>query len=54
MTTGKLKVGYGASEQEAFENLRLRLTHKELALVVREEPKKVNQREFRNYIGQLG
>jgi len=54
MTNGKKKLGYGGSAEEAYENLRLRLTEKEMALIVKDRWLRVPQRELRQHIGELG
>lgn len=54
MKNGKKKLAYGETPDDAYENLRLRLTDKELSQVVKEGALRINQREMRNYINQLG
>ena len=54
MKNGKKKLAYGETPDDAYENLRLRLTDKELSLVVKADAIRINQREMRNYIHQLG
>jgi hypothetical protein len=54
MKNGKKKVGYGASPQEAFENLRFRLTDYEVSEILADKYQVINQREFRVHIGELG
>jgi hypothetical protein len=54
MQNGKKKLAYGETPDDAYENLRLRLTDKELNLVVKADAIRINQREMRNYIHQLG
>ena len=54
MKNGKKKVGYGASEQEAFDNFALRLSAEEMDMIIRENPKKINQREYRAHVEEFG
>lgn len=54
MKNGKKKLGYGPSAQAAFESLRLRLTPKEMAEIVQEEPMRIPQRDLQKHARQLG
>ena len=54
MTNGKKKLGYGGSAEEAYENLKLRLTEKEMQAIRRDQWIRVPQRELRQHIGELG
>ena len=54
MQNGKKKLGYGGSPEEAYENLKLRLTPKELVQVVKENPIRIGQRELQKYARELG
>ncbi|HEX9076154.1 MAG TPA: hypothetical protein VF932_10265 [Anaerolineae bacterium] len=54
MKNGKKKLGYGASPEAAFENLKLRLTSKELEGIVREGFIKIPQRDLQKYARELG
>ena len=54
MKNGKKKLGYGGSADEAYENLKLRLTSKELAQVVKENPVRIVQRDLQKYVRELG
>ncbi|MBI4771049.1 MAG: hypothetical protein HY784_11740 [Chloroflexi bacterium] len=54
MTNGKQKLGYGSSAEDAYESLRLRLTEKEMQLVIRERCTRIAQRELRQHIQRLG
>ncbi len=54
MTNGKRKAGYGPDPDGAFENLKLRLTADEIALVKKDEFLRVSQREFRKHLHELG
>lgn len=54
MTNGKKKLAYGASPEDAYEILRLRLTPGEVAHVIKDEYTKISQRKLRQYIQELG
>lgn len=54
MRDGKKKLAYGASPEDAYEILSLRLTPQELAQVIPDEHTKISQRELRQYIHELG
>jgi hypothetical protein len=54
LTNGKKKLAYGQSPEDALEILRIRLSEQEMAEVVTDQFIKVNQRELRQYIKNLG
>jgi hypothetical protein len=54
MKNGKKKLGYGGTAGEAFDNLRLRLTPKEMELVIREGPVRIVQRDLQKHVHELG
>ena len=54
MKSGRRKLGYGGSPEEAFENLKLRLTSAEVELVLPNQYKKITQREMRDHLHELG
>jgi len=54
MRNGKKKVGYGPTPGEAYERLGDRLTPKEMVEVLRDNPERVSQREFRKHLHELG
>lgn len=54
MTNGKQKLAYGASPEDALEILAMRLTEAELALIKRDEYKRIPQREMLKHISNLG
>jgi hypothetical protein len=54
MKNGKKKLAYGASPEDAYEILRLRLAPEELDQVIREECTKISQRKLRQHIHELG
>ena len=54
MTNGKRKLAYGTSPEDAYKNLKLRLTEKELALVIKEQSTRIAQRELQQHVHELG
>jgi len=54
MKNGKKKLGYGTTAQDAFENLKLRLTPKEVELVIPTEYLRFPQRELHKHVHELG
>lgn len=54
MRNGRKKLAYGASPEDAYENLRLRLTPEEMAPILKETARKITQREIRDHIADLG
>lgn len=54
MRNGKRKISYGASPDDAYDCLRLRLSDAELAEVSPTEYLKIQQRELTKYVDQLG
>lgn len=54
MKNGKKKLGYGASPEAAFQNLKLRLTSKEMEGIVREEFIKIPQKDLQKFARELG
>ncbi len=54
MKNGKKKLGYGGSPEEAYENLRLRLTPKEMEQIVKENPVRITQRDLQKHVRELG
>ncbi len=54
MKNGKKKLGYGPSAKEAFENLRLRLSPKEMEMVLEGDCTRIPQRELQKYAKELG
>ena len=54
LTNGRKKLAYGESPEDALEILRIRLSEQELAEIVTDQFIKVNQRELRQYIKNLG
>ena len=54
MMSGKKKIGYGGSPEEAYENLKLRLTSKEMEQIVEDDPIRIVQRDLQKYVHELG
>jgi hypothetical protein len=54
LANGRKKLAYGESPEAALEILRIRLSEQEMAEIVTEQFIKVNQRELRQYIKNLG
>lgn len=54
MKNGKKKLAYGTTPEDAYENLKLRLTPKEMALVIKEQYIRFSQRELQKHIHELG
>ncbi|MGE5262278.1 MAG: hypothetical protein ACM3S0_02760 [Acidobacteriota bacterium] len=54
MKNGKRKLGYGPSPEAAFENLKLRLTPKEIEGIVRGEFIKIPQKDLQKFARELG
>lgn len=54
MKNGKKKLGYGGSADEAYENLKLRLSPQEMAQIVKENPVRIVQRDLQKYVRELG
>ncbi len=54
MSTGKKKLSYGTSPEDAYENLRLRLSEKEMSVINKEQNERILQRDLRKHIHELG
>ena len=54
LKNGRKKLAYGESPEDALEILRIRLSEQEMAEIIPEQYLKVNQRELRQYIKNLG
>ena len=54
MTNGKKKLSYGTTPQDAYENLKLRLTAKEMSVILKEQYVRILQRDLRKHIHELG
>ncbi len=54
MKTGKKKLGYGPSPEQAYENLKLRLTPKEMEAILKDQFVKIPQRDLQKHARELG
>jgi hypothetical protein len=54
MKNGKKKLAYGATPEDAYQILKLRLPSEELAQVIQDQYIKISQRKLREYIHELG
>jgi hypothetical protein len=54
LRNGRQKLAYGESPEDALQILSIRLSEQEMAEVVTDRYIKVNQRELRQYIDNLG
>ncbi len=54
MKNGKKKLGYGPSPEAAYENLKLRLSPKEMEAVSRGDFVKIPQRDLQKHAKELG
>ncbi len=54
MTTGKKKLAYGQSPEDALDILAMRLSAAEMATIVRDKFTKIRQRDLQQYVPELG
>jgi hypothetical protein len=54
MANGKKKLSYGTSPEDAYDNLRLRLTDKEMSVIDRSRCERILQRDLRRHVDELG
>jgi len=54
MTNGKKKIGYGPSPEEAYENLRIRLTEQEMTAILKDRVERIAQRDLHKHVHELG
>ena len=54
MQNGKKKLAYGATPEEAYENLKLRLTAAEMRGILKEQCQMITQRELHQHAHELG
>ena len=54
MRNGKRKLAYGPSASEAFENLKLRLTPREMEGIDSSKHVRIPQRDLQKYARELG
>lgn len=54
MTTGKKKLAYGVTPEDALEILATRMTPEEMSLIVKDQYVKVLQRDLQTVVDLLG
>lgn len=54
MKTGKQKLAYGQSPEDALDILRIRLTEEEMAQIIPENYTRISQRKLQDHINNLG
>lgn len=54
MKNGKKKLGYGATPEDAYENLRLRLSPKEMEQIAKDQFIRITQRQLQAHARELG
>ena len=54
MANGRKKLSYGTSPEDAYDNLRLRLTEKEMGGIDQARYERILQRDLRRHINELG
>jgi hypothetical protein len=54
LKSGKKKLAYGQSPEDALDILRIRLSDEEMAEIVQEQYIKISQRELQQYVTELG
>ncbi len=54
MTSGKKKLCYGKSPEDALEILSYRLTQEEMDQIIKDQYTKINQRQLQEYVHLLG
>ncbi|MFO7634190.1 MAG: hypothetical protein R6W76_16705 [Caldilinea sp.] len=54
LKSGKKKLAYGESPEDALEILRIRLSEQEMNEIIPDHYLKINQRELQQYVSDLG
>ncbi len=54
MKSGKQKLAYGESPEDALDVLKVRLSPEEMEDIIRDQYKKISQRELQKHVGNLG
>ncbi len=54
MKNGKKKLAYGTTAEDAYNNLQLRLTPKEMELIIKDQCLRFPQRELQKHVRELG
>ena len=54
LKSGKKKLAYGRSPEDALEILRIRLSEAEMAEILADQFVKIDQRQLQKHVGELG
>lgn len=54
LKSGKKKLAYGQSPEDALDILRIRLSEAEMAEIIPDQYEKINQRQLQQHVGELG
>jgi hypothetical protein len=54
LRSGRKKLAYGESPEDALEILRVRLSEAEMAEILRDEYIRISQRDLQQHVGELG
>ncbi len=54
MRNGKRKLGYGSNPEQAYENLRLRLSPNEMESIIKDQYTSFPQRDLQKHARELG
>jgi hypothetical protein len=54
MRNGKKKLAYGGSPEDAYANLKLRLTDKEMREILADQFTRIPQRDLHKHVHELG
>lgn len=54
LKSGKKKLAYGESPEDALDILRIRLSEAEMAEILTDQHVKINQRDLQQHVAELG
>ena len=54
MKSGKKKLAYGQSPEDALDILQIRLSDEEMAQIIKDNYLKISQRELQQHVSELG
>jgi hypothetical protein len=54
LKSGKKKLAYGESPEDALDTLRVRLNEEEMDQILADQYIKISQRELQKHVGELG
>ena len=54
MTTGRKKLAYGETPEDALEILSFRLSDKEMGLIIQEKWVRISPRDIQKYVSEIG